>query len=82
MSVSAVDEREEKLKWLVRPINWASHVAMFALLVFAMPVLFEPGFLERNVSMIAYGAITAIAVIFALLFWGMIRVMRVARGQY
>lgn len=82
MSVSAVDEREEKLKWLTRPLNWAGHVAMFALLLFLMPVLFEDGFMDQNATIIAYGTLAALAIVFALLYWGMIRVMRVARGQY
>jgi hypothetical protein len=78
MSVSAVETREEKLNWLLRPLNWASTVCFYGA---AMSGLM---WFDGNVSTetIAIVATTALFVTLGLLLWSAVRTTRAARGQY
>lgn len=78
MSVSAVETRETKLKWLLRPLNQASIVCFWGAMM--------AGFMwfDSNVSTetIAIVATAALFVTLGLLVWAGVRTTKAARGQY
>lgn len=78
MSVSAIEMREAKIEWLLRPLKWAGHICWFG----AIMVLFM--WFDRSITAetIAIVATAALFVTFGLIFWSSIRIARAARGQY
>ncbi len=76
MSVAVHGTREEKLKWLLRPVQWASTLSFFSA-IFGF-VYWHYGFYEAN--SLAFGLCAILAVNAALLSWALARVNNVARS--
>jgi hypothetical protein len=75
--IAARATRDEKEKWLLRPINWAGETALIvsALCFFMM--------FDRHVSWpaIAISAIGGLLVVSGLTLWGIRRIMNATRGR-
>ena len=78
MSVSAVEFREEKLSWLLRPIGWASHICSYGTLLSAL--MWING--DVSIEVIVGASIAALAITAGLLIWGIARVQNAVRGRY
>lgn len=78
MSVSALDTREDKLKWLLRPTQWASSLSFFGA-IFGF-VFWHYGIYSAETLVIALGA--ALGVNAVLLFWAVARVSNVVRRNF
>lgn len=78
MSVSAVETRETKLKWLLRPLDWAGLVCAWGALVSAF-MWFDS---DVSAETIAIVATAALFVTLGLLVWAGVRTTKAARGQY
>lgn len=81
MSIAAHETREEKEKWLLRPLDWAMNVTIYSLACLVVPVLNKPELMTLYPDFIAYGALGALAVVFVLLFWAIKRITDAARGR-
>lgn len=78
MSVSALDTREDKLKWLLRPAEWASTLSFFGA-IFGF-VFWYFGIYSAETLVIALcAALCANAV---LLIWAVGRVSNVVRRNF
>lgn len=77
MSVSAVETRETKLKWLLRPLEWAGHVCWFGAILSAF-MWFDRTITAETIAVIATATLF---ITFGLIFWSSIRIARAARGQ-
>lgn len=75
MSVAAVDEKERKLKWLLRPVEWAGHVATIGGLT-CLVMLTDDAIEWSMIAILASGSLVACSV---LLVWGVRRITDVAR---
>lgn len=76
MSISAIDTRETKLKWLLRPADWASSIALFGGPMAA--AMLYGGVDHWTVMAVAIGANVVNS---GLLLWGIVRVSNAARGR-
>lgn len=78
MSVDAVHgTREEKLKWLLRPVEWASNVAAFGAVFGFVFWYFE---MYGDTTLIV-ALVAMLALIAGLLIWGSARISNAARGR-
>ena len=75
-AIAAWQTREEKEKWLLRPVDWASCVAMFG--GFMTLAMLYAGVERPTVLCVAIGANI---VTFVLLTWGIARIKNKARGR-
>lgn len=78
MSISVIETRETKLKWLLRPLNWASAVCFWGAMM-AVFIWFDD---NMNTETLAIVATAALFVTLGLLIWAGVRTTRAARGQY
>lgn len=78
MSVAVHDTREDKLKWLLRPIQWASSLSFFSA-VFGL-VYWYYGFYDAN--WITVGLCAVLAVNAVLLLWGTARLSNLVRRAF
>jgi len=78
MSVIDCDDRESRLRTLIKPITWASSVSFFCG-IFGMVYAYF-GYLDDQT--LAYGLSAVLIINFVLLFWGIHRLRNVARGRY
>jgi hypothetical protein len=79
MSIDAAETREAKEKWLLRPINWAGHVALYAL-VLMIGVWTDASAEFWSPHAIAILATVSLVVIQGLIIWGIRRILGVTRG--
>lgn len=70
--------RQEKEKWLTRPLDWAGHCGMYGS-IFAGLGWFNG---DIDLSIVAGIALGTILVMIGLLMWGIRRVHNAARGRY
>lgn len=78
MSTIALDTRQQKEKWLLRPISWAGHLAwVFA--VFGFVYYYFEIYGHETVVPMLIGALAATSV---LLIWGLARIQNAIRGRY
>jgi hypothetical protein len=77
MSIAAHETREEKGKWLVRPVNWASNVVFFSFVFGAIYYWF--GLLEDQTLIISL--VVAMGIASVLLIWAYARITNAARGR-
>jgi hypothetical protein len=78
MTDLAAETREDRLKWLLRPLNWASTVCCYGALMSGM-MWFDSNVSVETIAIVATGALF---ITFGLLFWVTVRTTRSARGQY
>jgi len=76
MAVAALETREDKLKWLMRPVNWASSLSFIS--AFFGGVHWYYGFFDANEIVVAL--CVALGVNSALLFWAIARMTTAARN--
>jgi hypothetical protein len=77
MSIAAHETREDREKWLLRPLNYASNVAFFSF-VFGN-VYYWFGLVEDRTLII--GLAVAFGVASGFLFWAVQRITNAARGR-
>lgn len=77
MTVAMQETREDKLKWLLRPVEWASGLSFFGA-VFGL-VYWLDGLYRADQIVLALCAV--LGVNFALLLWAINRMTRAARGE-
>jgi hypothetical protein len=75
MSIAENATREDKMTWLLRPIEWSSHVAFFGT-IFGF-VLWYFGVYDADWIVVAL--CVAMGVNFGLVTWGVSRLSRAAR---
>jgi hypothetical protein len=72
------EDREAKEKWLLRPFNWAGHVALYTL-VMMMGVWTDASGELWSPYFIAILATASAVIIQGLLIWGIRRILGVTR---
>lgn len=77
MAIAAHDTREDKLKWLLRPVEWASSVAFFSAVFGLVYWYFE----EMDVNHLVLALCAALAVTSGLLIWAVARLTNAARWR-
>jgi hypothetical protein len=77
MSTAAHGTREEKLRWLLRPVEWASTLSFFTA-TFGFVYWYFEIYSAGTVALVLSAALTANAV---LLIWACARIMNAARGR-
>lgn len=77
MAVTTQDTRNEKLEWLMRPINWACEVAMIAGGITAL--MWYNG--DVSLETILIFAIPALFISAGLSYWAMWRIRRAANRR-
>lgn len=75
--VAAYATRDDKEKWLMRPLNWAMHVVLFSF-IFGAFFWFEG---KIDSSALAIGLVVSMGVASGLLFWAVRRILNAARGR-
>ena len=77
MAIAAHETRDEKLNWLLRPFDWALRVCLSVLGLCALAGI------NRDISTETVASVTVVtlAVVVALLVWGVSRVTDAARGR-
>lgn len=76
--VSSTATREEKEKWLFRPLNWAYDVAVSGVIVGGLPFAFG----DANSKVAAVILIACLVAVSGLILWGISRISKAARNQY
>lgn len=76
--VAAHTTRDEKEKWLMRPLSWAIHVVFFSFIFGAF--FWVEGKVDN--SMLAAGFLITNGIAAVLLFWAVRRILNAARGRY
>jgi len=79
MSVAAPDNRKERLKWLLRPFDWALHVTVYTAIVVLLTWT-DPEITSLTDDFVAVLSITASLTVAGLLIWGTRRILYIARG--
>lgn len=77
MAIAAHDTREDKLKWLMRPVEWASSVAFFSAVFGLVYWYFE----EMDANHLVLALCAALAVTSGLLIWAVARLTNAARWR-
>lgn len=77
MSIATTATREDKEKWLLRPVDWAWSLSCYAAF-FGIFFYFEGVMPIEELCVLLLVAITMIA---GMLLWGIRRLMNVARGR-
>jgi hypothetical protein len=78
MAIAAHETREDKLKWLMRPFNWASDLGL-VLLVTCGGALYNSDTISP--SHLCLVLLIGIGVIMGLLTFGIARMSNAARGR-
>lgn len=78
MSTAAHGSREEKLKWLLRPVEWASTLSFFGA-VFGFVYWYFEIYSAQTVAVLLAAALAANAV---LLMWAIARISNLVRRYY
>lgn len=78
MSVSALDTREDKLKWLLRPAQWASSLSFFGA-IFGFVYWYYGVYSAETVVIALSGALGVNA---ALLIWTVGRISNIVRRTF
>jgi len=79
MAVAAHDTREEKFKWLMRPILWALNLCLLAAL-FGFSLATDPAYISA--TYVAGGLIAALLGAAGLLAWGVVRMRATFEGRF
>lgn len=77
MSIAATDTREDKMKWLVRPLDLALRVCCY-MAVFGFTFWWQGQLPAEQLCVVL---LTALAISGVLLAWGLRRVVNVAQGR-
>lgn len=81
MSSVSWEDREEKIKWLIKPLNWALAVSTYtAVLLVALWVNTKS--LDIVTNIIIATALATLVVTDGLLYWALYRIAGAARGRY
>lgn len=78
MAVTARHAREDKLKWLLRPFEWALSVCVYPALLVGM-MWFDGKLPWRDAAVILFAALVIAA---GLVLWGIRRMTNAARGRW
>jgi hypothetical protein len=78
MSMAETVTRDDKLKWLLRPLSWAQSLCSCTAIVAAS--MWYDGKLDTPFVM--EGLILAMAIASGLMIWGIARVSNAAKGRY
>lgn len=78
MAVAAHDTREEKFKWLMRPVLWALNLCLLAAL-FGFSLATDPTFIPT--TYVAGGLIAALLGVAGFLTWGVVRMRATFEGR-
>jgi hypothetical protein len=76
MSITTVDSREARFKWLIRPFMWAIDACLMAML-FGVSLATDPSIAKTYVIA---GLIASIGTIAGLTVWGIIRMRAAYEG--
>lgn len=77
MAIAAHETREEKLKWLLQPVEWASNVAFFGAVFGFVFWYFE----IYGATTLIVALVAMLALIAGLLIWASARISNAARGR-
>jgi hypothetical protein len=78
MTMAALRTRDDKLKWLLRPFDWAFDIAFFGCFFGAVYCYFG----LASPTVLQWTLIGALGVIGPLLLWGTARLSNAARGRF
>jgi hypothetical protein len=78
VEMTSRDAREDRLKWLLRPFDWALGVCIYPVLLTGM-MWFDGKLPLQDAAVILFGALVIAA---GLILWGIRRVMNAARGRW